>query len=224
MVRPHPPYHGHVEAVLGTVRKLGLDTIIDAQRCRQRDLIVALMVERLIAPGSKLAATLHWPNTTLAEELGLGEVDVNEVYEAMDWLLERKSRIEKKLAKRHLREADQVLFDVSSSYYYGRMSQLAQFGHNRDGKQGYKIIVYSGRTADCLLQSAAGRRTATPAGGAVAGDGKASQPNRSNRQPPHSHSTHSSGDCLKSRQGDPAVQGRKTLPTHHCRGSVCLGA
>jgi transposase len=134
--------HGHVEAVLGTIRKLGLDELLEARRCRQRDLMVALLVERLIAPGSKLAATLHWSNTTLAEELDLGEVDVNEVYEAMDWLLERKARIEKKLAKRHLREADQVLFDVSSSYYYGRMSQLAQFGHDRDGKQGCKIIVY----------------------------------------------------------------------------------
>jgi len=134
--------HGHVEAVLGTLRRLGLDRMISSRRCRERDLVVALIVERLIAPGSKLAAAQHWFHTSLGEELGLAEVEVNEVYQVLDWLWERKGRIEKKLAQRHLKEGELVLLDVSSSYYEGRVSSLAQFGHSRDGKQGIKIIVY----------------------------------------------------------------------------------
>ena len=134
--------HGHVEAILGTIRKLGLDSIISSKRCRERDLVVAMIAERLIHPCSKLATTREWHTTTLAEELSVQDADEDDLYEAMDWLLERKQRIENKLAKRHLSEGCTVLYDVSSSYYWGRTCPLARFGHGRDGKKGLPIIVY----------------------------------------------------------------------------------
>jgi transposase len=134
--------HGQVEAILEMIGKLELDRLISAQRSRERDLVVALVVQRLISPASKLATTHHWHTTTLAEELGVAEATENDLYEAMDWLLERKERIEKKLAARHLREGGLVLYDVSSSFYEGRTCPLAQFGHDRDGKKGLPIIVY----------------------------------------------------------------------------------
>src|SRR5207248_8611678 len=89
-----------------------------------------------------LATTRAWHTTTLAEVLEVAEASENDLYEAMDWLLERKERIEKKLAARHLREGGLVLYDVSSSFYEGRTCPLAQFGHDRDGKKGLPIIVY----------------------------------------------------------------------------------
>jgi len=134
--------HGHVQAILEMIGKLELDRLISAQRCRERDLVVAMVVQRLIAPCSKLATTQHWHTTTLAEELGVGEATEDDLYEAMDWLLERKERIEKKLAARHLTEGGLVLYDVSSSFYEGRTCPLGQFGHDRDGKKGLPIIVY----------------------------------------------------------------------------------
>src|SRR6266436_4195502 len=134
--------HGQVEAILEMIGKLELDRLISAQRCRERDLVVAMVAERLISPASKLATTQHWHTTTLAEELGVAEATENDLYQAMDWLLQRKERIEKKLAARHLREGGLVLYDVSSSFYEGRTCPLAQFGHDRDGKKGLPIIVY----------------------------------------------------------------------------------
>jgi len=134
--------HGHVEAILGTIRKLGLDSIISSKRCRERDLVLAMIAERLIYPCSKLATTRQWHTTTLAEELSVQDADEDDLYEAMDWLLERKQRIENKLAKRHLSEGCTVLYDVSSSYYWGRTCPLARFGHDRDGRKGLPIIVY----------------------------------------------------------------------------------
>src|SRR6266481_4305431 len=134
--------HGHVEALLLAIRKLGLDSMISAKHCRERDLVLAMIVERLLAPCSKLATTRHWHSTTLAEELGVSEASEDELYQAMDWLLERQPRIEKKLAERHLREGSLVLYDVSSSYYEGRTCPLAQYGHDRDGQKGLPIIVY----------------------------------------------------------------------------------
>ena len=134
--------HGHVEAVLTTIRKLGLDSILAVKRCRERDLVVAMIAERLIHPCSKLAATRDWHTTTLAEELSVQDATEDDLYHAMDWLLERKARIEKKLAQRHLVDGAIVLYDVSSSYYEGRTCPLAQFGHDRDGKKGLPIIVY----------------------------------------------------------------------------------
>lgn len=134
--------HGHVEAVLGTLRKLGLERLLDSRRSRQRDLVVAMIVQRLLQPGSKLANVRQWQATTLAEELNVEDADVRELYGALDWLLERKPRIEKKLGKAHLVEGDLVLYDVTSTYYEGRHCPLARFGHNRDGKKGRPIIVF----------------------------------------------------------------------------------
>ncbi len=134
--------HGHVKAVLGTIRKIGLDRVIAARRSRERDLVVAMIAERLLHGGSKLAGTRHWHATTLAAEMSVEDADADEVYAAMDWLLKRQSRIENKLARRHLAEGGQVLYDITSSYYEGRTCPLARFGHDRDGKKGKPIIVY----------------------------------------------------------------------------------
>jgi transposase len=140
--------HGHVEVILGTIRKLGLDAVISAKRCRERDLVLAMIAERLIRACSKLATTRHWHTTTLAEELGVQDASEDDLYAAMDWLLERKGRIEKKLAQRHLADGATVLYDVSSSYYEGRTCPWAKFGHDRDGQKGLPIIVYGVMTDD----------------------------------------------------------------------------
>jgi transposase len=134
--------HGHVEAILLAIRKLGLDALISAKPCAQRDLVLAMIVERILHAGSKLATTRLWHSTTLAEELGVAEATEDDLYAAMDWLLERQKRIEKRLAERHLREGGLVLYDVSSSYYEGRTCPLAHYGHDRDGQKGLPIIVY----------------------------------------------------------------------------------
>jgi transposase len=134
--------HGHVEAVLKMIRKLGLDDLIASEPSRRRDLVVAMIAERLLFPSSKLANTRHWHDTTLAEELDVADTTEDQLYDAMDWLLERQSAIEKKLAKRHLSDGTLVLYDVTSSYYEGKTCPLARFGHDRDGKTGLPIIVY----------------------------------------------------------------------------------
>jgi transposase len=134
--------HGHVELILEAIKRIGIDTAISAKRTRERDLVLAMVIERLIHPCSKLATTRLWHSTTLAEQLEVGDADENELYAAMDWLLARQSRIEKKLAKRHLSEGCQVLYDVSSSYYEGHTCPLARLGHSRDKKRGKPIIVY----------------------------------------------------------------------------------
>src|SRR5271165_4995321 len=120
--------HGHVEAVLAMIHKLGLEELIAAKPSPQRDLVIAMVAERLLFPSSKLAHTRHWHSTTLAED--------------MDWLLQRQGAIEKKLAKRHLGEGALVLYDITSSYYEGKTCPLARYGHDRDGKTGCPIIVY----------------------------------------------------------------------------------
>lgn len=135
--------HGHVEAVLGLIRKLGIDRLISSTPSRERDLIVALVTARILFPSSKLATSRLFSSCTLAEELGLGdETDVDELYDALDWLLERQGRIEKKLARRHLGNSSRALYDLSSSFYYGRHCPLAALGHNRDGKRDTLIIEY----------------------------------------------------------------------------------
>lgn len=134
--------HGHVEAVLTTIRQVDLENLIASQPSRRRSLVVALVAQRLLFPCSKLATTRHWHTTTLAEELGVTGADSKELYAALDWLLTRQRAIEDKLARRHLREGGMVLYDVSSSYYEGRTCPLACYGHDRDGKKGRPIIVY----------------------------------------------------------------------------------
>jgi len=149
LVSPHDLFsthktlpHGHVQAVLSAIHKLGLDSILAAKRCRERDLIVALIAECVLHPCSKLATTRQWHTTTLAEEMFVADATEEDLYHAMDWLLARQARIEKKLAARHLGENCLVLYDVSSSYYEGRTCPLARYGHDRDGKTGLPIIVY----------------------------------------------------------------------------------
>jgi transposase len=134
--------HGHVEAILTVCRNLGVESLLASKPSRERSLVLALIVQRLLFPCSKLASLRHWHSTTLADELGLGQSTTNEVYQALDWLGQRQGDIERKLAKRHLREGGVVLYDVSSSYYEGSKCPLAHYGHNRDGKKGLPIIVY----------------------------------------------------------------------------------
>lgn len=138
--------HGNVAAVLQTARNIGLDQLLASRPCRERDLILALVVSRVIAPRSKLSACAglqsETAKSTLAEELKLGEVDVHELYAAMDWLLARQKRIENKLAKKHLQGGLLVLFDVSSSYYTGRKSSLVKHGYSRDHRGDQPQIVY----------------------------------------------------------------------------------
>ena len=122
--------HGHVEVVLGTIRKLGLEALLASRPCRERELVVAMIAQRLLEPCSKLATTRLWHTSTLAGELGVADASENELYGALDWLLARQGRIEKKLARRHLSEGARVLFDVSSSSYHGRTCPLARRGHN----------------------------------------------------------------------------------------------
>jgi transposase len=146
--------HGHVHAILHTVRALHLDQLLCPRPCRQRSLILALLCQRLLFPSSKLAATRLWQTTTLAEELQVSDATPREVYQALDWLRRRQKRLERRLAQRHLDDRALVLCDVSSSYYHGRHCPLAHFGHNRDGKKGLPIIVYG------LLTDADGRPVA----------------------------------------------------------------
>src|SRR5207244_2471217 len=138
--------HGHVAAVLGTLRRIGLDRLLGPAGNRCRDLVVAMIVARLIAPISKLATAKALDPATAASSLGavlgLGEVDEDELYVALDWLLERQPQVEAALARRHLKNGTLVLYDVSSSYLEGRCCELARLGYNRDGKRGKLQIVY----------------------------------------------------------------------------------
>src|SRR5215208_817388 len=134
--------HGHVAAVLGVLRALDLERLIGRERCRERDLVVAMIVQRLIGPGSKLSATRRFGQTTLADELELGDVKEAELLAAMDWLLARQDRIERALARRHLAGEGFVLYDLSSSYVEGRCCPLARLGYSRDGKRGTLQINY----------------------------------------------------------------------------------
>jgi transposase len=134
--------HGHVEAALTAMRRLGFFALIHSRPSRQRDLVVAMVAARILNPQSKLATTRWWFSTTLPETLGLDQVDEDELYEAMDWLLEQQNNIEKKLASRHLEEGGLALYDLTSSYFEGVTCPLAKRGHNRDGKKGKLQVNY----------------------------------------------------------------------------------
>ncbi|MGB0096176.1 MAG: IS1634 family transposase, partial [Solirubrobacteraceae bacterium] len=134
--------HGPVAAVLGMLRALDLERLIGRERSRERDLVVAMICQRLISPCSKLSTTRLVHQTTLAEELSLGEVKEAELLQAMDWLLERQQRIEQALARRHLGGDGFVLYDLSSSYLEGRHCELGAIGYSRDGKPGKPQISY----------------------------------------------------------------------------------
>jgi len=134
--------HGHVQAVLAAMRRLGFASLVASRPCRERDLVVAMVAARVLEPHSKLATTRAWRTTTLAEECGVQEASEDDLYAAMDWLLERQSRIERKLATRHLDEQSLALYDLTSSYFEGVTCPLAKLGHNRDGKGGKLQVNY----------------------------------------------------------------------------------
>ena len=134
--------HGHVELVLQAFRRLGLPALLDRSPSPQRSAVLAMIAQRLLQPASKLATTRLWHSTTLAAELALEDADEETLYAAMDWLLQRQDRIQRRLARRHLGEDSQVLYDVSSSYYEGHSCPLMRFGYSRDGKRGRPIVVY----------------------------------------------------------------------------------
>src|SRR3954464_13314610 len=159
--------HGHVEAVLTMIRTLGLEDLVASEPSRRRDLVLAMIAERLLFPCSKLANTRHWIDTTLAEELDVADATEDQLYDAMDWLRTRQEAIETKLARRHLTDGAMVLYDVTSSYYEGKTCPLARYGHDRDGKTGCPIIVYG------VLTDADGRPVAVQVYPGSTGDPKA---------------------------------------------------
>ena len=136
------PAHGNVEAVMTAMRRLGLAGVICSRPSRQRDVVVAMVAARLLEPQSKFATTRSWSNTTLADVLGIGDPDEDELYDAMDWLLERQDHIEKKLAARHLKAGGLALYDLTSSYFEGVTCPLAALGYSRDGKKGKLQVNY----------------------------------------------------------------------------------
>jgi len=146
--------HGHAVAVLGCLRNLQLDSILDPVPSHHRDLVIAMIVARILDPASKLATarglhsdTLH---SSLGELLHVDSADESELYQAMDWLLPQQSRIEQELAKRHLSEGGLVLYDLTSTYFEGRHCPLGKLGHSRDDKSGKLQIVFG------LLTNASG--------------------------------------------------------------------
>ena len=144
--------HGHVAAVLGTLRRLGLERILSRTHCPERDLVVAMIVARILEPSSKLATCRglrrETATSSLASLLGLDQtVDQAHLYRALDWLLHRQQNIENALAKRHLSEGSLVLYDVSSTYFEGRRCPLARFGHSRDERSGNLQIIFGLLTA-----------------------------------------------------------------------------
>ena len=134
--------HGHVELLLEAFRRLRLPQLLDRSPSPQRSTVLAMIAQRLLQPASKLATTRLWHSTTLAAELDLQDTTADSLYQALDWLLLRQQRIEKRLAQRHLQEGAQVLYDVSSSYYEGHSCPLMRYGYSRDGKRGRTIVVY----------------------------------------------------------------------------------
>ena len=134
--------HGHVEAVITAMQRLGFANLISSRSSRQRDLVFGMVVARILKPQSKLATTRWWSSTTLPDMLGIGDADEDELYEAMDWLQERQGNIEKKLAARHLENGGLALYDLTSSYFEGVTCPLACLGHNRDGKKGKLQVNY----------------------------------------------------------------------------------
>jgi len=157
--------HGQVQAVRVAMRRLAVASVLGTSPRRERDLVCAMVAARVLAPHTKLATTRWWHSTTLAEEFSVADADEDDLYAAMDWLLERQGAIEKKLAARHLRAGDLALYDLSSSYFEGTTCPLAKIGHNRDGKKNklqvnygllanergcpVAVAVFEGNTADC---------------------------------------------------------------------------
>jgi transposase len=156
---------GAVEAVALTMQRLGFAALIASKPCRERDIVLAMVAARIVAPHTKLATTRWWHTTTLAEDFDVADASEDELYAAMDWLLQRQSKIENKLASKHLQPGGLVLYDLSSSYFEGSTCPLAKRGYNRDRKRGYlqvnyglltdprgcpvAVSVHDGNTSDC---------------------------------------------------------------------------
>jgi transposase len=138
--------HGHVAAVLGTLRRLGVDQLLAPKKSRSRELVTAMIVARILDPQSKLATARSLGHdtalTSLGQTLAVESADAHELYAAMDWLLPRQPQIEAALAARHLVEGTLALYDLTSTYFEGQTCPLAQFGHSRDGKKGKLQIVF----------------------------------------------------------------------------------
>lgn len=134
--------HGHVQAIIVAMQRLGFASLIAAKPGRERDLVLAMVAARILAPSPKLATTRWWHTTTLAEDCGVADASEDDLYAAMDWLLQRQERIQKKLAARHLHAGGLVLYDLSSSYFEGTTCPLAKRGYSRDGKHGTLQVNY----------------------------------------------------------------------------------
>ena len=134
--------HGHVQAVTVAMQHLGFASLIASKPCPQRDRVLAMVASRIVAPDTKLATTRRWHTSTLAQDFGVVDASEDDLYAAMDWLLERQDTIQKKLATRHLSAGAMVLYDLSSSYFEGSTCPLAQRGYSRDGKPGTLQVNY----------------------------------------------------------------------------------
>jgi transposase len=157
-------HHGHVEAVLTAMKRLGVAELISARPSRERDLAMGMIAGRILAPGSKLQLTREWETTSLPSILGLSDANENELYGAMDWLLTQQPSVQAKLAKKHLEPCALMLYDLTSTWYEGAHCPLAKRGYSRDERPGslqinfglltdergcpIAVSVYDGSTAD----------------------------------------------------------------------------
>ncbi|MDR2141309.1 MAG: IS1634 family transposase [Deltaproteobacteria bacterium] len=139
--------HGHVEAILEAMTRLGFPELLDDQPSMARDIIMAMIVARIIKPLSKLSTYQWWGTTSLTEEFELNDIDEDGLYSALDWLLDKKENIESKLINKHISNGSFIYYDLSSSYFEGHNCSLARFGHSRDKKRGKKQVNY-GLVAD----------------------------------------------------------------------------
>jgi hypothetical protein len=133
---------GHVQAVRVAMQRLGMERLLASRANPQRDRVLAMIAARVLCPDTKLATTRRWQHSTLADEFGVADAQAEDLYAAMDWLLDRQNGIQKRLAQRHLAAGSLVLYDLSSSYLEGRHCPLARLGYNRDGKKGKLQVNY----------------------------------------------------------------------------------
>jgi transposase len=134
--------HGHVQAAGQALQRLNVASVLASKPCRERELVLAMVASRIVAPHTKLATTRWWHTTTLAEDFGVADASEDDLYAAMDWLLARQGAIQNKLAARHLSAGGLVLYDLSSSYFEGSCCPLAKLGYSRDGRRGLLQVNY----------------------------------------------------------------------------------
>ncbi len=133
---------GHVRAVLGVMKNLGIAELLSSRRSRERDLVMGMIAERVLYPASKLGTVRLWQTSTLARDLGVEDARVEELYEALEWLLARQGQVEKKLAARHLKEGGLALYDMSNCHYEGQKCPLARAGKDKGGRHGVSVIAF----------------------------------------------------------------------------------